>query len=869
MEDKMSAPTAHEGERSSNTVVVSRGGTSLVEFRPLFSQDAKCLFCCAGHTIKVYSTVSGECMRELRGHTDTVTGVKQHPKNRLQILSSSLDQSIIQWDYSDGVALKTYQLNFPIHVLLVSDSSESPAYYAVRKSSSKSFELVQFHLPRQASDKVLHLRTVLERVRKEERCLALGVHGEYIAAVQGRTLIVHSFKKKLTKHHIVDVDQYLKLSCVACHPTEYCVATGASNGKILLWWNFLSSSNVVKTVNHWHSLPVGGLCFTAEGSYFLSGGHECVLVKWQYNSHHKDFRPRLGAPIDHVICSHDNTLYATCHSDNVIQLINPGFKVVQLYQGLTQAHLPHHKHQPAPVGLLVDPRTKALVTNGKPGHLQFYSLHSDRHLYNLDIVQQNYVSPDNLQRPLVHTELEKAAFDDGGDWLATVQRREDGETAEEIVLKFWQFMKESQMFVLNTTVDLPHSDVIHTLKFRSHGNGSRTPLCLTTSRDGKFKIWTLVEDSDIYRTSSCWNCESVGYYKEQPACAADFSEDGSLLAVGFGHTLTLWDPDTNALKTTLTCGDEGDEIKHIAFGRQLCCHLLVCTTNNKLLVWNLLSCSLLWSVGLKAEVLVADPLSEHMAVVSDGQDSSAGWELYVFKPSDAQPLYHHGNLTSSAVIGGIFIPNEHKKDQRNLELNEELSWQRESKLYIFNRKQELLSIETESDEKADITKEQSQVHQSVPQTPFSLLLSRNRKRAALSSTALPLEARRSQGGAEGLQELLRTPAHVLPPVNSLCGTFIKTLLLGKGKKTRVQEEDDSDSDDQSGDISDQSESDSESAMDVSEQTNEMFVHKTRSQDKMESADSEKIWRTEEVIDENILEKLSGEKVHWVSNLFNK
>ena len=48
----------------------------------------------------------------------------------------------------------------------------------------------------------------------------------------------------------------------------------------------------------------------------LSGGHECVLVKWQYNAHTKDTLPRLGGPITHVSCSKDNKLYAACHSDN-------------------------------------------------------------------------------------------------------------------------------------------------------------------------------------------------------------------------------------------------------------------------------------------------------------------------------------------------------------------------------------------------------------------------------------------------------------------------------------------------------------------------------------------------------------------------
>lgn len=32
---------------------------------------------------------------------------------------------------------------------------------------------------------------------------------------------------------------------------------------------------------------------------------------------------------------------------------------------------------------MIEPRSKALVLNGKPGHLQFYSLQRDKLLYNV------------------------------------------------------------------------------------------------------------------------------------------------------------------------------------------------------------------------------------------------------------------------------------------------------------------------------------------------------------------------------------------------------------------------------------------------------------------------------------------------------
>lgn len=44
--------------------------------------------------------------------------------------------------------------------------------------------------------------------------------------------------------------------------------------------------------------------------------------------------------------------------------------------------------------LMVDPRSKSLVLNGKPGHLQFYSLQRDKLLYNVS-------TEPNIQGPFI------------------------------------------------------------------------------------------------------------------------------------------------------------------------------------------------------------------------------------------------------------------------------------------------------------------------------------------------------------------------------------------------------------------------------------------------------------------------------------
>lgn len=40
------------------------------------------------------------------------------------------------------------------------------------------------------------------------------------------------------------------------------------------------------------------------------------MVFWQVDTNHKQFKPRLGAPIAHICNSQDDTVIAICHSDN-------------------------------------------------------------------------------------------------------------------------------------------------------------------------------------------------------------------------------------------------------------------------------------------------------------------------------------------------------------------------------------------------------------------------------------------------------------------------------------------------------------------------------------------------------------------------
>jgi len=197
----------------------------------------------------------------------------------------------------------------------------------------------------------------------------------------------------------------MELTCLATHPNEDCIATGTSSGKIILWYNYLqaimanndennnfnSKSHFKPTMNilHWHSLPVLSLCFTTEGSFLLSGGHECVLVKWMYKSGQKVFKPRLGAPINEISCSNDNTIIGTRHLDNSIHLIGTNLSVIQTFSTFICPNFSSTSKDSNtfyPCGLNYFNNLNCLITNGKPGHLQFYSFNADKLIFNVGLV---------------------------------------------------------------------------------------------------------------------------------------------------------------------------------------------------------------------------------------------------------------------------------------------------------------------------------------------------------------------------------------------------------------------------------------------------------------------------------------------------
>ncbi|KAM7380883.1 hypothetical protein PAMP_004153 [Pampus punctatissimus] len=753
--------------------VVHRGGSKINFREPVITNDSKFLLCASGECVKVFSTSTEECIHDLRGHTDLVTGVLLKPSNHLQVYSCSADGTVRLWDFIDGILIKTYVIGYPIYSIYASANHDGVIFIVtptLGDKRSELFQLVAVHLP-QCGDQLVEaqeLSAVLSDVSSNPEAIAFGRGGEFIASAKGLQLECYFFKKQKSYRFYLKEDNKKggknTFMCIACHPKDDCVATGHEDGKIRLWRNLNHKKEYTYSTLHWHHSAVSSLRFTPEGTNLLSGGVESVLVQWRYNQEsQRDFLPRLGAAITHIAVSPDGALFCTSHADNKITIIQSCVKVSAVIQGLV-------KGESVRSDLMVDPRSKALVLNGKPGHLQFYSLHRDKLLFNLDIVQQEYIHESGLQQ----FEVVKAAFDVSGNWLATVEERKQKAAELELNLKLWAFDEQTQSFVLNTTISAPHEARIAAMCF-CHAADSRTTMLVSTSKDGQFKAWQLAAPAHTDADEGpSWSCDFVGaYHSLAPECCC-FSADGSLLAVSFQEVVTVWSPDSWELLTTLS--QPPGAIRDLCFGRLSCSkYLLGTTTKNQLCCWNLLTCSLEWSTSMDVSLLLTDPVSENMAAFCCQEGCT---DLFVFKPSEPRPLFSHKAVCSGMVTHAVFAPREEM-----LESCEESSqWQNQSQLYFLTPYMDLMTFTTKAEEERLMaSSKQLVIDDSVAMTPFYLLLGKHRQQQQEgngdSASVLSAERTRLPQGSVAIKELLQTPAHVLPSTSFLCSMFIQSLLI--------------------------------------------------------------------------------------------
>ncbi|XP_023238668.1 WD repeat-containing protein 75-like [Centruroides sculpturatus] len=742
-------------ENASKLIVKVKAGSDRIKCKSVFcSFKSKYLFVPYGCNVKVFCTATGECLRDLVGHQTAVVSIQHNPEVLFQIFTCSEDGEVFLWEYEDGLILKTYNLNFqnPIKAFYI-PHKEFSWYVIVKKNNEDFYRL--FHVPVNAGN-VKQKRFLLKPVLPKQNCVSFGSKEEYVASVNDNSLRVLHISSNSFKRHITGIR---KLTCVACHPSEIILATGDDSGQILIWNDFLKSNQPSRSVYHWHTLPVEDLVFSFEGSHLYSGGGECVLVKWKIGTDVQHFLPRMGYPIKYITVSAHNAYIASSHIDNGINLINNQNKIEQIFQGLTQNCMFGLNEYSALNILLYDPKNHALVLKGKPGCLQFYNPDEDRHLFSINVTGENYISKDR-DADVINTIIDTVDIDSDGMWLATAEHWDDTELSPHIRLKFWKFIEESQKYQLNTNIFLPHKKRVKSIKFRPKTEFP-TPLAVTISEDNFFKLWSVFTDEDDDEDKETWNCFYEDDYANLVPTCAEFSEDGSMLAVAFEYIITLWDSETNKHLKNLYMLGEDRTIREMAFGRDTCSHLLVCVSKECIEVWNLLTLKVTLEIRIQAFCLTTDPESSIMTVFDKNK------KLFVFTPDNPKPIYTHKNAYTETVTNSTFFPRKTEQEE---------GWQKYSQLYYMNEKQELIMLAEETESKQNLPIWNSEQFYYQPNTPFARLMAEHQAHGPVQHK-MPNFNQDGTLGVDVLTMIKNTPTYLLPPLSTFAEEYLSSTLI--------------------------------------------------------------------------------------------
>lgn len=240
-----------------------------------------------------------------------------------------------------------------------------------------------------------------------------------------------------------------------------------------------------------------------------------------------------------------------------------------------------------------------VLPSAHPASLQFYAHAANDNVFELEIAPSNRVSRSD-ERPIQPARVEHVAVTDG--WMATVDTWSAEGFTHETYLKLWRTDAAQLSFTIDTRVDRPHGSA-RLLSIAFTSRTAPTPLLVTVANEPDLKIWAYVRGksssgkpigpshapSDVSDHAGSWRCRSSFSHRGLVPRHAAWSEDGSLLAVAYAHSVALWDVETMTLlhlfgaaalgqaSVVRFCGAEGST--------------LICTGAKGTLAWDIGSCT--------------------------------------------------------------------------------------------------------------------------------------------------------------------------------------------------------------------------------------------------------------------------------------
>jgi len=769
---------------SSNYALQLVGGHNVCSKKPLISFDNKLILIPSFNSIRIHFLETGLLFHSLHSQNylsdeEEILIIQLDPLLMdSSVISFSSHRNVIFWNYLEGVQVKSFilcpslpsdsLLCFGVAVLHESSSQDALTYYFALKKQCQ----LQMIFSNDDSQNVTDLGIKINQ-RHALIGVTFGASNTFVAAFKGNTIRVLTLPYKPSNKIISHSIAKQEFTCITSHQTEYLLAAGDTLGRIFIYReDFTHNLHPIRTVVHWHSFAVSDLTFSRSAAYLYSVGKESVLVRWDVSrSHENTYLPRLGAPLKYIICDRHNEGVILTHENNSVKFVSSTMSEHRpIIGGLNFTS--HSDDSEFDGHLDWNSKCFCIVLKGEYGHLQFYSLILQKQINQLDVLDRNFIASPNEK--IIHVEISNFAVSPCGQWIATIEMRDDNVTLIEMRLKFFEFNKSAkQKYSLNICLHLPHKSKVNDIKFSNNSQ-----LLITSSMDGEFKLWTLVQNSDDSKRFF-WTKGQIGVLNR---CAIpnviSCSLDSSILAISCDALTTLWDiSDVNALKyRERLLPDQADNSSIIAlnFGSQNKSSCILETRNRSLRVWDLLDLSVIkqWSPSkaLKITLSIFDSLNNRAFVYLSDK------KISIFYLDHDVPVmnisYSTGNLKKGQILSGLIVSQKYpSKDE--IFTN--------TALCLLDSNHQLTALGLSHSQEAHFNTE-NDLEEETKLTKFAKMLLDAKKKATAEQAIKEIEMEKyfsSQIDSKKLVEelFINTPSHVLPPIETLSKKFLSSLLI--------------------------------------------------------------------------------------------
>ncbi|KAL2313087.1 U3 snoRNP-associated protein Nan1 [Schizosaccharomyces pombe] len=642
------------------------GGRLVSKIPAVYSNDNKFVFLTYDTFIGIFSLITGDCINRIFFPNNLANllpvAVLLSPENAFELYVIFQSGYVCVHDWSNSELLRTMEISTRVHAASFSGKllfavTDTPASDSA--SSQDRFTLYALSPSTSKEGSSILIPTFVSKFN-EFLALDSSLRDNNLATVAVITTDKAIFslnvpKKKrsqrwIHREHLFNMPQ--KLTNVALCGSACAVSD--DEGKIHVI-NDISNEKFNPQILHWHANPLNGLSWALNGEYLLSGGQEGVLVLWQMETSHRQFLPRLGSSILSIATSHDSDSYALHLGDNSLVVIRAVDLAEQIHVSGINSFESKYLTSTGPKntskqlqGLVqfssVSPNGELLLMssssfNGHSVSVQEYDLTKDSTIRKFEAARYSYSSvsknsDDATSLDNGHVGSVAVTSSRNGLYIATIDTwctniiDEQQRNVKQTALKFWQFDSVQKTWVLMTRIDNPHGnlEVVTALKMMTSSNRF-----ITVGTDATLRIWALLPGS------SAWKCVAIHHFANTHSQASikqryGFSKaltcslDDSIIGFGYGSCMHFINSETLEEISTVDL-PHGGQLENAQFLNAEHCVII---SQRRLLVWNVISASVQWTLASKFTGLLASSSSGNDFAVIDFNSSYS--RLIIFSP---------------------------------------------------------------------------------------------------------------------------------------------------------------------------------------------------------------------------------------------